>query len=625
MCGIAGYISRRPPDPQIIQRMMDRIAHRGPDGSGVWNGEKNGWHITLGHRRLAIIDLEGGKQPLSNEDGSVWITYNGEVYNYNPLKIELEKLGHRFATRCDTETIVHHYEQFGPDRLSDLDGMFAFAIWDNNRGELLLARDRVGIKPLYFASLPDGGIAFASELLALAAHPDVDRTIDTEGLASYFFCDYAHPPQTLIKGARKLQPRHYLKWTPQGLSKPQPFPQRAIESVNQNDLIEQLIGKLDAAVESQLMSDVPLGVFLSGGIDSSLMTALAQKHVMQPLTTFSIGFDDPQFDESGYAEHVASHIGTRHVKQNFSEKSLIDLLDESLDCLDEPIGDPSILPTYAVSKLAAAHVKVVLGGDGGDELWAGYPTYKAHRAAQYFAHVPEMIRQNLIAPLVAKLPVQSGYQRFDWKAKRFFLRWDDDPALRHLRWMSNVDLPDLRRALPTAGVLPSGLSKTLESFAGNGDLNSILALDFLTYLPGSVLTKVDRASMAHGLEVRPPMLADALVDFAFSLPASVKLHGSTSKMLLKQAAARLLPERIINRRKKGFAIPLARWLKGPLHDRLRDVIYDSPIWQIGLLDRPTFASWLQEHENDQVDRSKPLWATLVLDHWHRRLQAVSLK
>jgi asparagine synthase (glutamine-hydrolysing) len=625
MCGIAGYISKRPPDPQIIQRMMDRIAHRGPDGSGIWNGEKNGWHITLGHRRLAIIDLAGGRQPLGNEDGSVWITYNGEIYNFNPLKIELEKLGHRFATKCDTETIVHHYEQFGPDRLGDLDGMFAFAIWDQNRGELLLARDRVGIKPLFFAPLPDGGIAFASELLALAAHPDVDRAIDPEGLASYFFCDYAYPPQTLIKGARKLQPRHFLKWTPRGLSQPQQFPARAAEPKRADDLVEQLMEKLDAAVASQLMSDVPLGVFLSGGIDSSLVTALAQKHVTQPLTTFSIGFDDPHFDESAYAEIVAKHIGTKHVKQIYSEDSLIDLLDRSLDCLDEPIGDPSILPTFAVSKLAAEHVKVVLGGDGGDELWAGYPTYKAHRAAHFYAAVPRFVHDRMIAPLVAKLPVMSGYQRFDWKAKRFVLRWDDDPALRHLRWMSNVDLPELRRAMPTSGQFPTGLRDTLEKLDHGHDLNTILALDFATYLPGSVLTKVDRASMAHGLEVRPPMLADALIDFAFSLPASVKLHRMTTKVLLKQAAARVLPEEIVKRRKKGFAIPLARWLRGPLHARLRDVIYDSPIWQLGLLDRPTFASWLKEHEVNQVDRSKPLWAALVLDHWYRRLQAVSLK
>jgi asparagine synthase (glutamine-hydrolysing) len=622
MCGIAGYISRRPLDPQIIQRMIDRIAHRGPDGTGVWNGEKNGWHIVLGHRRLAIIDVEGGKQPLSNEDGSVWITYNGEVYNFNPLKIELEKLGHRFATRCDTETIVHHYEQFGDARLSDLDGMFAFAIWDQNRGELLLARDRIGIKPLYYAALADDGIAFASELLALAAHPDVDRAIDPEGLASFFFCDYAHPPHTLIKGARKLQPRHFLKWTMQGLSKPQPFPRRAVEPVKQSDLVEQLMCKLDHAVASQLMSDVPLGVFLSGGIDSSLVTALAQKHVTQPLTTFSIGFDDPHFDESAHAELVAMFVGTKHVKQIYSENSLIELLDQSLDCLDEPIGDSSILPTYAVSKLAAQHVKVVLGGDGGDELWAGYPTYKAHRAARFYAAVPQFIHNGMIAPLVAKLPVQSGYQRFDWKAKRFFLRWDDEPGLRHLRWMSSIDLPDLRRALPTAGALPSGLRQTLDAVPSSEDLNSILALDLMSYLPGSVLTKVDRASMAHGLEVRPPMLADALVDFAFSLPASTKLHRNTSKMLLKQVAARLLPEQIIKRRKKGFAIPLSRWLNGPLHQRLRDVIYSSEIWQLGLLDRPTFASWLSEHEDNQVDRSRPLWAALVLDHWYRRLRAM---
>jgi asparagine synthase (glutamine-hydrolysing) len=621
MCGIAGYVQRQTPPDGLIERMTARLSHRGPDGQGIWRGTFGDWSIALGHRRLAIIDIEGGRQPLADEESSTLITYNGEVYNFQSLREELKQRGHRFATRSDTEVVLHHYREHGADGLAALDGMFAMGIWDQRAGRLTLARDRVGIKPLYYAPLPDGGIAFASELSALLIHPDVDRRIDPNGLACYFFLDYVHPPHTIVRGARKLETGSYLTWANGVVSESKRFWKLELnqQGGNARDLSDVLRGKLHAAVKSQLVSDVPVGVFLSGGIDSSLVAALAQRHSTQRLKTFTIRFEDPQFDESIYARKAAIHIGSEHVEEKFSEASLIDELDDALACLDEPMADSSILPTYALSRLAARHVKVALGGDGGDELWAGYPTYKAHRMAMVYRCLPGFFRRGMIQPIVGKLPVQHGYQSFEWKAKRFALRWDDAARARHFRWMSNLDLASLGDAICGEFELPMGLGDPVKSSATQLQLNEILALDFATYLPGSVLTKVDRASMAHGLEVRPPMLANELVDFAFGLPASCKLKGLTTKWLLKQAAADLVPAEVIHRRKKGFAIPLAAWLRGPLRPRVIDVMASSPVWETGLLNRDVFVWWQHEHETGVADWSRALYGLIVLDHWLRKV------
>ena len=609
--------------------MTDRLTHRGPDGRGVWKSRAGDWEIALGHRRLSIIDIEGGAQPLGNEDGAVQIIFNGEIYNFRELRAMLEQRGHRFATRCDTEAIIHHYEDHGAAGLDALNGMFAFAIWDQRDQKLLLARDRVGIKPLYYAPLPDGGVAFASELTALMEHPAVDRALDPAGLASYFFGDFAHPPVTLVRGARKLPPGRWIEWSScQGLGAPRAFWSLKVADVDGDprELAGTLRRKLADAVAAQMVADVPVGVFLSGGIDSSIIAALAQQHAgarggsggSGAVQSFSIAFEDPRFDESRYARLMAKHLRTRHVERTFGEGELLTVLDAALDSLDEPMADPSILPTYLLSKLTAEHVKVVLSGDGGDELWAGYPTYKAHRYAVGYAQVPRLFRGAIVDPLVTRLPVRHGYQGFEWKAKRFALRWDDDPLRRHLRWMSNVDLDDLSLAVASSST-PVQLACANSSGAPSDQINQILALDFSTYLPGSVLTKVDRASMAHGLEVRPPMLHNDLVDYAFSLSSDLKLRRTTTKALLKRAAKGLLPDEIIHRSKKGFAIPLAQWLNGPLAPRLRTVIDQSPLWQTGLLSQDVFRQWQSEHSQHNVDRSRPLWALLVLDHWHRRI------
>lgn len=664
MCGIAGFIEKsseksaekpgqlRNQDGTAraaLTRMMNRMRHRGPDGDGIWESAPGpegiaSWSVHLGHRRLSLLDLEGGAQPLGNEDGSVQITYNGELFNFRDLRERLVGSGHRFKTRSDTEVIVHHYEEAGVEGLSELNGMFAFALWDARHHRLVLARDRAGIKPLYYCPLKGGGIAFASELTALMQHTAVPRALNASALRSYFFSDYVHPPETILEGVFKLPPAHFLVWENGVFSEPRAFwtlrlsggpdsfgTASGAESASIDSKMSTLERLFSDSVENQLIADVPVGVFLSGGIDSSLVTAFGQKHARrlgaQGLQSFSIAFEEKDFDESEYARAVAKHVGTRHVEETLSVATLLGNVDQALNSLDEPMADPSIVPTFLLSKLAAGHVKAVLGGDAGDELWAGYPTYKAQSWAQAYRRVPRALRKQVVEKWVARMPVNPTYQSLEWKAKRFALRWDDQPYRRHLRWMSNTDLPALGRMGTSASIgeayaLPR-VFHDVEAWSSEWDacgdfLNPFLALDFKTYLPGSVLTKVDRASMANSLEVRPPFLDNALIDWSFAQPSHLKLHGRLSKFLLKKMAERHLPRDVVYRSKRGFAIPLARWLRDPLWPRLRGVMERSPVWKTGLLSRDFFADLSARHQALKEDASRPLWALLVLDQWMRR-------
>ncbi|HLK92762.1 MAG TPA: asparagine synthase (glutamine-hydrolyzing) [Polyangia bacterium] len=624
MCGIAGFVARQA-DPAALPRMLRQIAHRGPDGEGSWRGTAGPFTVALGHRRLAIIDVEGGVQPMANEGGSVVISYNGEVYNFQALRPALERDGHSFRTRSDTEVILHHIEQHGEAGVAALDGMFAFAVWDAGRERLLLARDRAGIKPLYYAELPGGGLVFASELTALLAHGGVDAALGGEGLASYFFSDYVHAPHTITRAVKKLPPGHTLCWERGQLQAPRPFWQvpatGPAPAESEASLGARLWTAIERSVEAQLVSDVPVGIFLSGGIDSSLVAAAAVHRAGARGKAFSIGFEDGTFDESSYARMVAEKLGVEHVTETLREENLLEVVDLALDKLDEPLADPSFIPTFLLSRLAARHVKVVVGGDGGDELWGGYPTYRAHKLAAVYGALPGWFRRGVVERAVARLPIDDRYQSLEWKLRRFTGRWDDARVTRHLRWMSTVDLPELGAAIPGArGLRPATLDARLPET--DDWLNQILALDFTTYMSGSVLTKVDRASMAHGLEVRPPLLDDALVDLAFRLPSRFKVRGRIGKVLLKRAARGQIPDAVIDRPKKGFAIPLAAWLHGPLAPRLDAVLAESPLWDSGLLDRATFATWRDEHRGRQRDRSKPLWALYVLDRWLRRVSTL---
>jgi len=599
--------------------MLDRITSRGPDGQGQWTATSGDWHVALGHRRLAILDIGGGAQPMRTADESACVTYNGEIYNFADLRRGLERVGVTFRTRSDTEVLLEHVTTRGPAGLSALNGMFAFALWDATRGALLLARDRIGIKPLYYAPLPGGGLVFASELTSLLAHPRVRRCMSADGLRSYFFSDYFHPPSTLIDGVAKLAPGHYVEWKGGHLSAPAPFwsldADPSLPAESPPELARELWGRLGRAVEGQLVADVPVGVFLSGGIDSSCIAALAQARSARPLKTFAIAFADPTFDESEHAHAVARLIGSDHVEEQLGEKNLLEIVDTALGRLDEPLADPSYLPTFLLSRLASRHVKVALGGDGGDELFAGYPTYRAHRFARLWERLP--VPRGPLERWVGDLRERDHYQSLEWAAKRFLLRWDDDPYTRHLRWMSNLDLDDLRRAIPSPGPrLPATLAA--QRPRSTDWLNGILGLDLGTYLSGSVLTKVDRASMAHGLEVRPPFLDNGVVDWVFSLPSSLKLHRRQSKRLLKLAARGHLPDAIIDRPKKGLGIPLRAWLRGPLRHRVTRALEPSALWESGMLDRAAFVQWAAMHQARRGDYSKSLWALVVLDEWVRR-------
>jgi asparagine synthase (glutamine-hydrolysing) len=624
MCGIAGFIQRAG-RPHALARMLTSLQHRGPDAEGEWHGDAAGWNIALGHRRLAIIDLVDGAQPMDNEDGTVVITYNGEIYNFMDLRPVLERQGHRFKTRSDTEVVIHHYEQCGPSGIRELNGMFAFAIWDSRSRQLVLARDRAGIKPLYYAQLADGGIVFASELSALLAHGDVGTDLSVDGLVSYFFADYVHPPHAILRNVRKLLPGHTIIWKDGRLEEPRSFwslpAPHTPRSKNERALANELWEGLGRAVESQLVADVPVGIFLSGGIDSSCVATLAAAKAGLRMKAFSIAFEDATFDESSYARMVARQLNVEHITETLHDRNLLDIVDLALDGLDEPIADPSFLPTFALSRLAARHVKVVVGGDGGDELFGGYPTHVAHRYAKIYARVPRWMRTGIVERAISALPIDERYQSLEWKLRRFTQRWDDDLVIRHLRWMSAIDLPDIGHAIPAAnGRLPATLSAALPET--EDWLQRILALDFSTYMPGSVLTKVDRASMAHGLEVRPPMLDNHMIEWAFSLPSEYKVRGMQGKRLLKMAATGHIPQEVIDRPKKGFGIPLATWLRGPLEKRMRATVRSSPLWDLGVLNRDAFFSWNEEHQARKKDHSKALWALFVLDHWCRRNQTV---
>jgi asparagine synthase (glutamine-hydrolysing) len=602
MGGIAGFIQRWA-NPEALPRMLARIAHRGPDGEGIWDRQLDGWHVAIGHRRLSIIDVAGSPQPMENAEGDVVLSYNGEIYNFARVRAALEARGRRFRTRGDTEVILQQFEQHGVGGLPALDGMFAFAIWEARTRRLTLARDRTGIKPLYYAELEDGGIVFASELSALLAHGGVARDLSTEGLASYFFSDYVHPPATIVRGVRKLPPGHTVIWQDGNFGLPHaswqippPLPAPAKPDAA---LAADLWSELNRAVAAQLVSDGPVGTFLSGDIDSTCV-ATAAVAAGGRMKAFSIGFENPDFDETRTARRVAERLDVEWIAETVSERNLLDVLDAALDSIDEPLADGSFVRTFLLSRLAARHVKVVVGGDGGDELWGTDPMYRAHRMAAVYGHVPGWIRRNVVGRLMGRMQ-----------------RWDVDMVTRHLRWTSGVDLPDLARAIPgAAGLQPATFATPLPET--DDSLQRLLALDFTTTLPGAVLARVDRASMAHGLEVRPALLDEQMVDRAFSLPSRYRVRRGSGKYLFKLAARGKIPDEILDRPKKGFGIPLASWLRGPLEERIREVVARSPVFDRGILDRGVFEGWNQDHQNRRADQSRPLWALLVLDHWLRR-------
>jgi asparagine synthase (glutamine-hydrolysing) len=625
VCGIVGNVlarADRTPDPVVLKRMNDRLAHRGPDDEGFFIQGPAG----LAMRRLKIIDLATGHQPMSGEDRRVWVVFNGEIYNYRELTQLLAARGHVFATRSDTEVIVHGWEERGLGVLAELEGMFAFALWDEPTRTLVLARDRLGIKPLYYAVLPDQ-IVFASELKALVEHPAVDRALDLTALSRYLAHEYVPAPHAILRSVRKLPAGHWLTYT-EGRVKVEPYWDLAFRrrgTVTEAEALEELRATLDLSVRQHLISDVPLGMFLSGGIDSSAVAAFAARHAPGRLKTFSIGFEDPSFDESAHARRVAQALDTDHHEEILGPRAALDLVAGLPDLLDEPLGDASLIPTYLLSRFTRRAVTVALSGDGGDELFAGYPTYQAHRVARAFELVPQWVRRGLIRPAVEALPVSLSNLSLDFKLKRFVEGMDYPGVERHAVWMGSFT-PAEQRGLFTPDALARMESPPsydafheIAAHATSAEgLERMLYLDVKGYLGEGVLTKVDRASMACSLEVRVPLLDRRVVELAASFPMSLKLHGFTTKYALKRALRGLLPREILERPKKGFGIPLGHWFRGELRPLVREACGPDAVRRGGLFRPEAVERLLGEHETGRRDHRKKLYTLLAFQLWAGR-------
>ena len=594
-------------DRQRLEAMSATLVHRGPDSSGLHVEGPVG----LAARRLSIIDLETGDQPIANEDGSVVVVQNGELYNYRELRAELEAQGHRFRTHGDTEVLVHLYEQHGTGFAERLRGMFAVAIWDAARGRLVLARDRFGIKPLLYRVAGDG-LEFASELRALPR-----GEIDLDALEAFLAFNAIPGPLSIFRDVRKLMPGHVLVWeegevTFERFARPEPAAADELRREADDVLADELRDRLRDSVRAHLVADVPVGVLLSGGVDSSLLAALAAEESGEQLRTFSIGFEESSFDERADARRVAERYGTRHRELVLRPNAAL-LLPALAEAFDEPFADSSALPTYLVSQLAAEDVKVALSGEGGDELFGGYFTYQADLLALRVGGLARLAR-----PLVERLPVSSSRTSFDYKAKRFVRGAHLPPLERHHGW-KEIFSPEVRAELTGRRHAWDPVEVLRERFDETGDaelLSRLQDVDARVYLVDDLLVKTDRASMAHSLEARVPFLDPVVDSFAAALPTRLKVRRAAKKVLLRRAAEPLLPPEIVHGRKRGFSIPAAAWLRGELQPFAREVLAPDVLRRQGYFRPEPAARLLDDHVAGRADLSRQLWGLLAFTLWH---------
>ncbi|MFH0799761.1 MAG: asparagine synthase (glutamine-hydrolyzing) [Pseudomonadota bacterium] len=622
MCGICGIIHDEPARPverNLLEAMNRTMIHRGPDDEGYFVGRGSG----LGVRRLSIMDVQGGHQPMSSEDGKVYAVCNGEIYNFRELRSELEGRGHVFRSCSDSEVLPHLYEESGADLPQRLNGMFGLAVWDEPERTLILARDRMGEKPLYWTH-QHGIFAFGSELKAIIVHPEINPSVDRSSLSKYLAFEYIPAPHTIFEGINKLEPGHLLilrknqvtvrsYWdVPTG---------REIGGVSEKDAAREILRLLEQSVQRRLMSDVPLGVFLSGGVDSSSIVAMMSKlRDPRDIKTFSIAFEEVSFDESSHAKRVAAHFGTDHREKLFTSAELIKLLPEVTAFLDEPLGDASILPTYALSKFTRQSVTVALSGDGGDELFAGYPTFQAEKCMRAYRALPAFLRERVIEPVMRALPVSDANMSFDFKLKQFIKGANVDNPERLFIWICSFSPEEQQRLL--AHDLPEGMLSDIQRHAAaardaSGG-NRILYLYKKLYLAEDLLTKIDRASMGASLEARAPFLDHDLVEFVARLPYEMKLHGFTTKYILKKAMRPLLPKGIASRPKKGFGIPVAQWVKGPLKEMFQDLFEAGRIRSEGFFRPGEISRLLRDHMDGRADNRKKLWTLFMFEQWLQR-------
>lgn len=635
MCGIAGVCrldgEALPPEAGTwVRAMTDCLTHRGPDGEGLWQAGA----VCLGHRRLSIIDLAGGAQPMQDPGNTLSVTYNGEIYNFAELRAELQELGARFRTGSDTEIILEGYRIWGTECLTRFDGMFAFALWDARRRRLFCARDRFGKKP-FFYSLQHGRLHFASELTALSRVPDLAFNMDRQALMRYLAYEYVPTPNTIYSEVQSLPPAHLLL-----LEKGQvrlerywdmPVPDES-DPRDEQELCEELNRLLSRAVQRRMISDVPLGVFLSGGIDSSIVAGLMARHSATPVKTFSIGFTEASYDESRFARIAAKAFGTDHHERVLSAEECADELPGIVSRMDVPMADASVAPTWLLSGVAREQVTVALGGDGADELWAGYEHYIGFKAAEWYNALPAFARHGIIEPLARHLPASAGYIN-PRLAVATFLRGAHAPAWQRVQTMLTAFTPEMQRAILAPGWLAAtpqgaGFLQPERLFAPTREqyehwrpesAASPLARAFHVYarqfMLDDILVKVDRCSMLHSLEVRAPFLDKDAAEFAARLPLRCKLHGFKRKWLLKKAFADLLPPEILHRNKRGFQIPVAQWLRGRLRPLMEDLLSAEHLRGQGIFDPQAVRALMDEHISGRADLRKPLWTLLVFQLW----------
>lgn len=625
MCGIAGFINgpgsaeqRR----QWLESMTEALRRRGPDGIGLWIKDQ----AALGHRRLSIIDLVTGSQPMSSHDETVTVVYNGEIYNFQEIRDDLAREGVSFLTRSDTEVLLNSYMKWGEACLDRFEGMFAFAIWDGRSKSLFAARDRMGKKPFCF-SFQNNVFVFASELSALKNLPFVNLEIDRDALAKYLAYEYVPTPQTIFRNVHKLQPGHFLVFR-EGQVKitkywDLPLP-RKTSPATEREVCEHTITLMKDAVKKRLISDVPLGVFLSGGIDSSAVVALMSEEVdPQTIKTFSIGFTESSYDESKYARLVANHFGTDHHERILSAVDAGKLLPSIVSLLDEPMSDPSIVPTYLLSEVTRRDVTVALGGDGGDELFAGYEYYSAFILSNYYLKLPQAVRKNLIERISQKLPISTGYVSPRHVAEKFFSGVYAPEWLRTQKWLGAIS-ENIQREIwmdPPAIInnpveLYSTTKRLYEDFKSDDPLNRVFYLLTKQYLLDYILVKVDRCSMMNSLEARAPFLDRKVVEYVFSLPPEMKIRRFKRKYLLKKALRKRLPEEILNRKKRGFLIPSALWLKQTLRPLVEEMFNEDRLRRQGVFNPTVISRMVGEHASGAVDHRKELWTLLIFQLWH---------
>jgi len=635
MCGICGDVDLLgAPDEAPVRRMARALSHRGPDAEGFFVEGP----AALGHLRLSILDIAGGVQPMVRE--GVALLFNGQAYEHDELRERLRSRGHPFTTRSDTEVVLRAYLEWGERFVEELHGMFAIALWDAPRRKLLLARDRLGKKPLYYAlaqgvswtGAPEGAATravFGSELKAFAAHGGVPRELDHEALAQYLAVEYVPAPRSIHRHLFKLPAGHVAVLDGRGfrLRRYWELPAPDASRISPEEAGEELVRLLDGAVARRLVADVPVGVFLSGGIDSTTIAALAARH-KDPLQTFSIGFTEQSFDETPYAQLASGRLGTVHATERFSGQDCLDLLPDAVASLDEPFADPSFLPTLLLSRFTRRTVKVALAGDGGDELFAGYDPFLAHRPAALFARLPRGLH-GLLRGAAERLPSSSRNMSLDFRLKQFLRGASAPPSLRHQAWIGSflpselLELlhPDLRQHAAPAVAYREVLAEAergVRAGVGEGSVDEALRFYLGRYLADDILVKADRASMAASLELRAPFLDTHVVEFAARLPWRLKLSLTRTKVLLKRALRGIVPGEILRRPKKGFGIPVAAWIRGPLRPLFEELYSDAELRRAGLFEPRAAQAMLQRHLRGEADLRKPLWTLAMFQLWQRK-------